>query len=228
MEKFGWGDHTSRIAANWDATVADSDVVLVLGDISWATRASEATQDLAWIDARRGRKVFVKGNHDPWWGDSRTKIDALLRKYPSVGGAIHQCAVAAGAWVVAGSRLWDVPDAPPNAYRAVPDSRELARHVERECRRLERSIDEARKMMAVSPSLRPIAAVHYPPRYANGASTAFSMRIEAWGPAVCAYAHLHGPGIADGFKGVAGGVRYVIASSDAVDFAPLCIDEAPS
>ena len=44
--------------------------------------------------------------------------------------------------------------------------------------------------------------------------------IEGFRPEVCVYGHLHGPGIAAGFVGTHGGVRYVLASCDAAGFAP--------
>ena len=37
------------------------DIVIVAGDISWATRPPEVLEDLKWLDARPGRKVLVKG-----------------------------------------------------------------------------------------------------------------------------------------------------------------------
>ena len=88
MERFGWKGHPGPLAEAWDARVADGDLVLLVGDLSWATRAPEAAPDFAWIEARKGKKVLVKGNHDHWWGASFNKLMAFLQPYPSVVGAL--------------------------------------------------------------------------------------------------------------------------------------------
>jgi predicted phosphohydrolase len=110
MDRFGWTGHPGPLAAAWDATVGPGDLVLVVGDISWATRAEEATDDLAWIDARAGRKVFLKGNHDYWWPDSRAKLDQILAPHRSIIGALHHgSAFQEGPYVIAGVRGWTAP-----------------------------------------------------------------------------------------------------------------------
>ena len=100
--------------------------------------------------------------------------------------------------------------------------------VEREARRLALSIEDARKTMQARPGLTPVVAVHFPPLYANARTTVFSGLIEAFQPAVCVYGHLHGAeGIAAGFQGEHGGVRYVLASCDAAGFRPLLLLDGP-
>jgi predicted phosphohydrolase len=223
MERFGWLGHPAPLAAAWDALVRADDVVIVAGDISWATRPNEVLGDLAWLDARPGKKVLLKGNHDFWWGDSGAKLKKQLEPYKSVVGALHGCAVEVGPWIIAGSRLWTTPEAPPMPGGELGDETAKPDMVEREVRRLSTSIADAGK--ASAGAVR-IAAVHFPPVYANGVSTAFSDVLEAWKPKVCVYGHLHGPGIAAGFTGERNGVKYVLASCDAAGFTPLLLDEA--
>ena len=97
-------------------------------------------------------------------------------------------------------------------------------YIEREGRRLQLSIDDAKKLEAASkvPVVR-IVAVHFPPIYSNNVETLFSKTLEAWHPEVCVYGHLHGPGIGAGFVGQHGGVRYVLASCDAAKFSPALL-----
>ena len=103
-----------------------------------------------------------------------------------------------------------------------------AEMVEREARRLGLSLDDARKQLQANPGLTPVVAVHFPPLYANQKPTAFSALIESFQPAVCVYGHLHGAqGIAAGFQGEHGGVRYVLASCDAAGFRPVLLLDAP-
>src|SRR5690348_14172418 len=79
MAVFGaiWSDHAGRMAAAWDETVGPGDVVLLPGDLSWARNLDEAREDLAWIGARPGAKVLLRGNHDSWWA-SVSKVRRAL------------------------------------------------------------------------------------------------------------------------------------------------------
>lgn len=225
MDRFGWTDHPRPLQRAWDEKVRPEDVVIVAGDISWATRASEVEGDLEWLDARPGRKVLLRGNHDYWWGDSASKLRRLFEPYASFGGFLHQSAVVIGRWVIAGSRLWTTPEAPSMPGGEMGDEEARTDYVERECVRLRRSIDDAliQEKAAARPLTR-VVAVHFPPLYAQGIETAFSRLIEVYQPAVCVYGHLHATGIPAGFVGDHAGVRYVLASCDAAGFSPVLLD----
>lgn len=231
MERFGWADHPNRLARAWDETVRPEDAVIVAGDISWATRPSEVLDDLAWLDARPGRKVLLRGNHDFWWGDSAAKLERLFAPFASFAGFLHNRAVVVGPWVIAGSRLWTSPEAPRMPGGEMGDEQARAGYVEREVHRLGLSTADAlaRERGADRPLTR-VVAVHFPPIYSNGVSTAFSEAVEAFRPEVCVYGHLHSDGIAAGFVGEHGGVRYVLASCDAAEFRPVLLleDAAPN
>lgn len=224
MDIFGWHGHPGPLAAAWDETVTPEDVVLILGDISWATRPGEVGEDLAWIDARPGRKIFLKGNHDFWWPDSRKKLSELFAPFPSIRGFLHNgSALREGPYVIAGVRGWTAPEAPP---LQLEDGSEMGLEdyrpdlVERDAARLDRSVQEAEKLAGDPEAIR-VAVMHFPPLYAGARATRFSPIIERYAPAVCAYGHLHGPGIAAGFTGEHNGVRYVLASCDAAGFRPM-------
>jgi predicted phosphohydrolase len=226
MHRFGWADHPLPLQRAWDARVGPEDGVLVVGDISWATRPAEVLEDLAWLQARPGRKVLVRGNHDYWWGDSATKLRQLLAPFPSVVGFLHNSAVVLGPYLIAGTRLWTVPEAPELPKGELGAEAVDTGYVEREKRRLAASLaDAARREEEAGRPLTRVAAVHFPPLYANARATAFSDAIEAWGPRVCVYGHLHGPGIPAGFTGERAGVRYVLASCDAAGFSPVLLLE---
>ncbi len=233
MDRFGWMDHPAPLQRAWDAEVRAEDVVIVAGDISWATKPAEVLDDLRWLDARPGRKVLLRGNHDFWWGDSATKLRALFEPFPSIAGFLHNSAVVIDRWVIAGSRLWTAPEAPPMPGGELGDAQARAETVARESRRLALSLDDARKALRASTARVPtrvkVVAVHFPPLYANATPTVFSTAIEAFQPAVCVYGHLHGAaGIAAGFVGLHGGVRYVLASCDAAGFRPVLLLEGSS
>lgn len=226
MDRFGWVGHPGPLQAAWDALVAPEDGIIIAGDISWATRPNEVEADLKWLDTRPGKKVLLRGNHDFWWGDSTAKLKKLFAPYASFAGFLQNSAVRLGPWLIAGTRLWTAPEAPALPGGEMGDVPPKPDFVEREVNRLSLSIDDANKKAAAHPGpLVRIAAVHFPPLYANGTETAFSRAVEAWHPKVCVYGHLHGPGIPAGFTGERSGVRYVLASCDAAGFKPVLLDE---
>jgi len=46
------------IVENWNSVVNVNDKVYVLGDIAWGV------DNLMWLNAMKGRKILIKGNHD--------------------------------------------------------------------------------------------------------------------------------------------------------------------
>lgn len=222
MHRFGWAEHPEPLRRSWDEKVSPDDVVIVAGDISWASKPPEVLGDLKWLDERPGKKVLLRGNHDYWWGDSASKLRTLLEPFKSFVGFLHNCAVQAGPYVIAGTRLWTAPEAPPMPGGEMGDEPVKPEYIEREVRRLNLSIDDANLKLKAAPGLTKVVAVHFPPLYANAKETAFSRALEAWSPSVCVYGHLHGQeGWAAGFTGEHGGVRYVLASCDAAGFSPV-------
>ncbi|MFL5348456.1 MAG: metallophosphoesterase [Hyalangium sp.] len=226
MHRFGWTDHPLPLQRAWDEKVRAEDVIIVAGDISWATRPTEVMEDLKWLDERPGRKLLVRGNHDYWWGDSASKLRRLLEPFKTLENFLQNTAVVMGPWLIAGSRLWTAPEAPPMPGGEMGDEPGDAAYVEREARRLATSIEDALKKEKESATpLTRVVAVHFPPLYANEKATAFSAPIEAFKPKVCVYGHLHSTGIPAGFTGERAGVRYVLASCDAAKFSPVLLDE---
>ena len=59
MDVFGqhWEGHFERISQDWRERVAEDDVVLIPGDISWAMQLEAAVPDLQAIGALPGRKL---------------------------------------------------------------------------------------------------------------------------------------------------------------------------
>lgn len=229
MDRFGWIGHPAPLAAAWDEIVRAEDLVLLVGDLSWATRAPEATEDLRWIEERPGKKMLLKGNHDFWWPSSRKKLEELLAPYPSIIGFLHNgSAFRHGPYVFAGVRGWTAPEAPglPGEDPEMRMEEPRPDLVERDAARLERSVAEAEKL-ADDETIR-IACMHFPPVYAGPKDTRFTPHIERFAPTVCVYGHLHGPGIAAGFVGRHRGVRYLLVSCDAADFQPVLVHDPSS
>lgn len=206
MDVFGarWTGHFAKIAADWRARVADDDVVLIPGDISWAMQLDCALPDLAQIGALPGRKVLLRGNHDYWWS-SITRVRASL---PQGMHALQNDALALGGTVFCGSRGWTQPFA--------QSSDEDIRIYEREIGRMTLSLQAARKK---GQDLPMVVLTHFPPVTQSGADSPMSLLFEEYGANVVVYGHLHGQALRERFEGVKNGVRYLCVSCDGLDFA---------
>jgi predicted phosphohydrolase len=234
MEIFGegWRDHPAKIARDWDARVRDEDVVLVPGDISWAMRLEGAREDLAWFADRPGRKLLVRGNHDYWWESIRKVRGAIPRSCRAIQN--DAWIDEGGCVAVAGARMWDVPGlamgdifegggsgelggGPPPR-----DPAETERIFAREMGRLEASL----RGLPASEATR-VAMLHYPPTNAALEATPVTDLLERHGVSICVFGHLHALREGVEFGGVRGGVRYVLASADAVGFRPVEILRVP-
>lgn len=78
--------HDSTLARNWDKVVSPDDVVVVVGDIA-AGGGRHCREALAWIEARKGRKRLIAGNHDPVHGmhrDAFKHYGKFMEKFESV------------------------------------------------------------------------------------------------------------------------------------------------
>lgn len=210
MAVFGdvWIAHAERMARAWDALVEPEDTVLLAGDLSWARDLAEAEGDLAWIAARPGRKILLRGNHDSWWS-SASKV---RRAMPPGCEILQHDALRVGGIVVVGARGWTSPDDP---IAEPGDDRVFARELER----LKLSIAAADR--AYGRDAPRVAVVHYPPRLVGRAPTAVVPILEAGAVRACVYGHLHGDDHALAVTGEHGGVTYHFVAADAVGFRPV-------
>lgn len=209
MDVFGetWKDHTRRMAAAWDATVAPGDAVLLPGDLSWARDLDEARIDLDWIGARPGVKVLLRGNHDGWW----TSVSKVRKALPSGCYALQNDAVDLEVAVVVGARGWTAPDDPMASELDAPIYL-------REVERLRLSIEDAdRRFGRESPR---VAMLHFPPWIEGRSKTSVIDLLRDGGVTTCLYGHLHGADHALGVRGVRDGIRFQLVAADAIGFAP--------
>ena len=237
MDRFGshWVRHSERMAAAWDETVRADDLVLVPGDISWARDLAGAAPDLAWIAARPGSKLILKGNHEHWWPESRRKLDAAL---PPGVRALQGDATRVGDVAVCGTRLWDAPGVSYHdviAWEGEPISFEMTdadaaaslKVYQREVGRLDRALCALDK----SAPLR-IAMLHYPPvgpASGGGAlpGNELTARFAAAGVQHVVFGHIHAlrSDARPRIGGTLDGVRYHLAAVDFIGFRPLLLAE---
>jgi hypothetical protein len=212
MDIFGpaWEDHPAQLAAAWDAAVGPDDVVLVVGDVSWAHDLDDARPDLAFLAARAGRlKVLLRGNHDSWW----TSASKVRRALPEGLAILHNDALRLDEGVVlCGARGWNAPGMPWSE----PGDERIYR---RELGRLERSLAAAAELRRPGDAL--VAALHYPPLGPEREPSEVTERLVAAGVAVAAYGHLHGEDHAWAPRGREAGVELRFVAGDFTGFRPV-------
>jgi len=211
MGVFGeaWLDHAERLASLWRGDVSADDLVIVVGDISWAMKPEEAIPDLEFLHGLPGQKLIVRGNHDLWW-QSITRLNAL---FDDMRFLQNDCVFYDEGKAICGSRGWGLPGL--EDYGA-DDEKILAR----ELIRLKLSFDSAMKKGAEDI----ICALHFPPALAPANKSPFTELIEQYPVSQVVYGHLHGQqAFRKGIIGERSGILYKLVSSDFLDFRPLRI-----
>ena len=220
MEVFGpsWDGYTDKIKQNWLKTVKEDDVVLMPGDLSWATYLDDTVADMSFIDELPGRKLICRGNHDYWWTTVHKMEVFFEEKGLKSIEIVRNNAIVIDQVVVSGTRGWKNPsDSDFSAQDRKIYDRELAR--------MKLCIDAILKMDPEHNMLR-VMMIHYPPITKSNMHTDAAKLLEAGQIDLCIYGHLHGRGHSIAFEGESGynyPVRYLCASSDFVDFAPVKI-----
>lgn len=206
MSIFGavWENHWEAIAADWLEKVGADDIVLLPGDISWGMTTDEARKDLETIGAMPGKKIYVKGNHDYWWG-SLSKIRGIL---PEGSYCIQNDALKFGKFIFCGSRGWSVPEI---GVKPDPNDEKLLR---REQLRLELSLKAAEKLATGDPQEIKIGMMHFPPFDSRMSSTPFTDLFAKYGVKKVVYGHLHGPKCRAELRSVKNDVEYYLTSCD--------------
>lgn len=206
MDKFGeqWDDHASRTAANWDAVVGDEDLVIVVGDSSWAMRFEDAAADMDWVAARKGSKLLVRGNHDYWW--KREATNRMRKLMPPSISLLQGEGMCLDTFGIAGTRGWRVEaefgePSNPKAY-----ARELSY--------LQRALTQ------IEEAQFKIAALHYPPFEPDLTRNEFDHLLRKHQVHLVIYGHIHG---SDYIDGRVDGMEYRLVAIDHTGFTPVLI-----
>lgn len=218
MDVFGltWHNYMDRISQNWQSTVADDDLVIIGGDLSWATYLDEAKADFEFLNNLPGKKLLIKGNHDYWW-ESITKLKAFVSEngFDTIS-FLHNSACMYEDFVISGTRGWILP----GSDRFGLDDKKI---YERELIRLSLSLDEASKLQK-DQKLNKIVVLHYPPILPSGKADEriLSILLEH-DVKKCIYGHLHGSSAKPIQNILIEGIEFMLTSADYLGFKPLCI-----
>ncbi len=202
----GWENHFEKIRRDWEEKVSEEDVVLVCGDISWGTVLDEGLYDLRSLCPLKGRKVFIRGNHDYWWNG----ITKLRDRAPDGSFYFLQndC-VKFGNVIICGSRGW-----------SCPGSSDYTEHDEklylREAERFGLCFKQVEKLRGEGD--RVIVMTHFPPFSAKSPDTLFTRLFEENGAEKVVFGHIHGENYFP-FRTVKNGIEYVLTSCDKVGFS---------
>lgn len=211
-----WFGHEDRIKKAWAAGVANTDVVLVPGDVSWAVTTKTVEKHLEWFSKLPGRVVLSPGNHDRWW----KKTERL--RYDGVRFLNDTFMPLGDEWTIAATTGFECPESP--WWRP-----EMQPHFEEAQKRLDFTLALATRSR---PNTKILLMIHYPPRWDRSRSpTEYEKIIARYPVELVVYGHIHGPDLVYAHNGPfdIGGrtVRYENGSADHVLFTPRCVLELP-
>lgn len=201
----GWEGHFDKIKSDWNAKVSDEDVVLLCGDTSWGTVLSEGVYDLNTLKELKGKKVFIKGNHDYWWNGITKLRDAAP---DDTFYFLQNDCVKFGNVIICGSRGW-----------SCPGSADYTEHDEklylREAERFKLCFKEVEKVRGEGDIL--LVMTHYPPMSVKLSDTLFTDLFKANGADKVIFGHIHGQAYFP-LRTVKDGIEYILTSCDKVGF----------
>lgn len=219
MEVFGkrWSNYIEKLNMNWRKIVTDNDTVIVPGDISWGLTASDAADDLIWLDSLPGKKILLKGNHDFWWSTA-TKLNAFFATNGiTTISVLSNTAVEADGRIIAGSRGWFTDRSMQNAEENV----DYDKIVNREAIRLDMSLSQAKKLQAESQK-EILVFLHFPPVWSEFVCEPILNVLKKHEISNCYFGHIHGsysqPEVFE-FENI----KFHMISADFLDFMPKIV-----
>ena len=206
----GWQDYTQRLEANWRSLISDEDTVVIPGDISWAMSLEGAEKDFRFIHNLPGKKIILKGNHDYWWNTKKKMDSFLTEKGLDSISILHNNAFKVGDYVLCGTRGWFY-DAEKSADMKV---------LLREASRLERSVEEGKKL---GDNL--IVFLHYPPVMQSQRCNEIFDVLKKYDIKRCFYGHLHGESTRHSVNETVEGIKFSLISADFLSFCPQLVEK---
>lgn len=229
MHIFGedWRDHDKQIANNWNAIGKEDDLLLIVGDISWALKLKDALYDLEWIDKELvGFKILLQGNHDFWW-PSKNKFTEIIKDYPSIRFLDSSYIIEKGVAIV-GSRGWQSPGDFPSkdVFKELPNNKEFKesftendlRIYTKEATNLRKTFEALKNGGEIYNTL--IYAQHYPAFNPAHEPSMFTDLIKDFNVDIFVNGHQHGVAAKYGFTGKKDGCQYHLVACDHINFTP--------
>ncbi|MDT8445449.1 MAG: metallophosphoesterase [bacterium] len=219
MNAYGeiWVDHETQIKRNWQKTVKPLDIVMIGGDISWATKLDAALVHLRQFNDLPGRyKILVKGNHDHWW----KKREVLQAALPPGMLALQGSALEIEGQIICGTRGWLAPNDPCS------DPLDGKTYL-KEMGLLKAALDQAMELGAQQRGMHLL--MHFPPFTTAGEKTAFWKLICQYPVRSCSYGHFHMQNEWESIpKGMVDGIACYLTASDYITHTPQLVADLAS
>ena len=211
MSIFGenWYGHDEKIKNDWISKVTEKDLVILLGDFSWAMYLKDTDEDFKYLNNLPGKKLLLKGNHDYWW-NTVTKMKEFLKEnnFSNIE-FLYNSAYEFEGKVIVGTRGW-----------ALSEEEEDKRLFKREAMRLELSIQDGIRKYGEDKEF--IAFTHYPPitkaTIINNELNDMLRILMKYNIKKCYYGHLHSSSIKEAVEGEYFGINFKLVSADGLDF----------
>lgn len=174
MSIFGdkWEGYEEKIKEDWIKKVNPEDIVILSGDLSWATYIDESKEDFEFINSLPGNKIILKGNHDYWWTTTKKMNEFIkVNGYEKIQ-FLYNNAYEVEDYVIAGTRYWDYDE----------ETEDNEKIFNREILRAKLSLDEAKK---IAPNKPIIFTTHYPP------DNRIVKALADYNIAIWIYGHIH-------------------------------------
>ena len=225
MDIFGdrWRDYMVKIRKNWDSVVTPSDTVIVPGDISWATRLSEARADLDYLNRLNGTKLLGKGNHDFWWSTASKMYKFFEENGFDTLKILYNNAFDLEDRIICGTRGWF----PAESKQLTVGNVDYAKIVNREVTRLRLSLEAAKKLQISEQDKNgrtlPIEVfLHFPPVWADFSMPEMLNLLQEYEIKRVFFGHIHSAYSAPrSFE--CQNMTFTLTSSDFLNFYPLKI-----
>ena len=206
MDIFGpvWEGYLDKIFEDWHKKVANDDVVLLAGDLSWAMKLNDAKKDFDYLKNLPGKKIIIRGNHDYWW----STISKVRNELPENFYAMQNDAIKLGNIIFCGTRGWILE----NDKNFTSEDKKI---FDRELLRLEMSLKQAKELQVNNEPI--VCLIHFPPFDKNFNPTKFTKLLEDYNVNSVIYGHLHGKLKNVKKKFILNGISYYLTSCDQTD-----------
>ncbi len=206
-----WRDHHLKLQENWSKTVTEDDLVLLVGDVSWAKEMEDFVPDGLFLRSLPGRKIITRGNHD-YYLKRKAKMSQMFPDLPILknnsvrlnDNGLFLCSIKGSVC--------------PNDIRF---SSEDKRIYKKESLRIVSVLDSAVKHGATEI----ILAIHYPITNDKGESSAFLEAVLKYPVTEVIFGHLHGEDSQGINRPMPEGIKFHLVSADYLDFCPKPIRE---
>lgn len=210
MDIFGkaWENYVERLADNWQSKIADSDIVVLPGDFSWATYLEQSVRDFEYLNKLNGRKILLKGNHDYWW-TTMNKLREFMRNngFDSIDFLQNNSFMYEDI-AICGTRGW----INPSWDNFAEEDRKI---FDREVLRLELSLNSASNYKEI------YVFTHYPPISISQERNEFIDMMKKYPVTKCIYGHLHSASHKNAVEGIVDEIEYKLVSGDYLGFNPI-------